>query len=79
MAAPGSAAIFASWWGCADGSESRGPAGWGVAFAAYKRFVPGKTLAEAEFTSAGHLKFPRVPKKKHLQSRCFFFGGATQI
>ena len=33
----------------------------GGAFVPYKRFAAGKTLAEAEFTSAEHFKFPRLP------------------
>ena len=33
----------------------------GGAFAPYKRFAAGKTLAEAEFASAEHFKFPRIP------------------
>ena len=33
----------------------------GGAFGPYKRFAAGKTLAEAEFTSAEHFKFPRLP------------------
>ena len=32
----------------------------GGAFAPYKRFAAGKTLAEAEFTSAEHFKHRRV-------------------
>ena len=39
----------------------------------------GKTSAQAEFTSTEHFNFSKNLKKKHLQSRCFFFGGATQI
>ena len=33
----------------------------GGAFVPYKRFAAGKTLAEAEFTSAEHFKFLRIP------------------
>ena len=57
---------------------NRGPARRGGAFAPYKRFAAGKTLAQGQFTCPEHFKFPRYPKKKHLQSRYFFFGGDTQ-
>ena len=46
-----------------DAEQDRGPAWRGGAFAPYKRFAAGKTLAEAEFTSAEHFKFPRYPKR----------------
>ena len=42
-------------------TPARAPQGGGGAFAPYKRFAAGKTLAEAEFTSAEHFKFPRIP------------------
>ena len=53
----------------------------GGANAPYERFAASKTSAQAEFTSAEHLDHRRVEranglrnsKKKHLQSRCFFF------
>ena len=43
--------------------QDRGPTRWGGAFAPYKRFAAGKTLAEAEFTSAKHFEIPRNPKR----------------
>ena len=44
-----------------DTDVGRGPTRRGGAFAPYKRFAAGETLAGAEFTSAEHFKFPRFP------------------
>ncbi len=48
----------------------------GGAPAPCKRFAEGKTLAEAEFTSAEHFNFSRNPKKKNTTAVVSFFFGA---
>ena len=51
----------------------------GGAFAPYKRFAKGKTLAEAEFISAEHFDFPRNPKGRGHPLGCPLPFGATDV
>ena len=44
-----------------DAGQDRGPAQRGGAFAPYKRFAAGKTLAQGEFIAPEHLNLPRIP------------------
>ena len=66
--------------GCLVLTKETGAVWQGGAFAPYKRFAAGKTLAEAEFTSAEHFKFPRIPQKRpHLMGVAFFMVETTGL
>ena len=46
-----------------DACQNRGPAQRGGAFAPYKRFAAGKTLAQGQFICPEQFKIPRYPKR----------------
>ena len=56
-----------------DAGQDRGPAQRGGAFAPYKRFAAGKTLAQGQFTCPEHFKFPRYPKKEAPAKQVLLF------
>ncbi len=71
-------------WSCVNrmgASQSWGPTRWGGAFAPYKRFAPGKTLAQGQFTCPEHVQSPEgggglgppEPKKKDTLYSVSFF------